>query len=100
MRTKIVSSSSLQKDMRARTAAPPKKRSPEGIAKAKANRLAKAVVNKILDKGLANSTWRSNNGFAYNALLQYREDMIADAEQVLLRSINARGAPRKTRKKR
>jgi hypothetical protein len=40
-----------------------------------AKNLAAVIVNRILDHGLANSTWRVLHPDAYNDLLEYREDI-------------------------
>jgi hypothetical protein len=46
-------------------------------------RLAKKIVDDILDEGLMRSTWKDNNEGAYAALCTYREDLIANVERVL-----------------
>lgn len=45
--------------------------------------LAKSIVGRILDHGLAMSTWRDNNSSAYEELLWYRVDIEASAEAAL-----------------
>lgn len=45
--------------------------------------LAEKIVYRILDKGLAMSTWRNNNEAAYEELLKYRADMVKDVEKIL-----------------
>ncbi len=45
------------------------------------NKLAKKIAAALLDKGLADSTWRDQNPDAYTELLDYRidiENQIAD----------------------
>lgn len=45
--------------------------------------VATKSIARILDQGLAKSTWKDNNEQAYNDLLAYREDMIEDVLAVL-----------------
>lgn len=47
------------------------------------------VVNAILDKGLADSTFREKFPDAYDELLFYRADMEADAGRVIRRDFKA-----------
>lgn len=46
---------------------------------------AEKIVASILDQGLATSTWRDNNPAAYEELLKYRADLVADVDKVLNR---------------
>lgn len=46
-------------------------------------KLASKIVTTLLIDGLGDSTWKDNNGFAYNALLEYRDDMEASVEKIL-----------------
>lgn len=45
--------------------------------------LAHRIVKEILDKGLAESTWRDNFPEAYDALVHYRLDLEGSCRQVL-----------------
>jgi len=47
--------------------------------------IARAVVNNILDKGMAKSTWKDDHAAAYADLLRYREDMVIHAVKILKR---------------
>ena len=47
---------------------------------------AEKIVARILDQGLGKSTWRDNHPAAYDDLLNYRADMIADVETILQRT--------------
>jgi len=42
----------------------------------------KQIVSRILDVGLAKSTWREKHLDAYNDLLTYREDIILSFESI------------------
>lgn len=46
-------------------------------------RVAKKIAARILDKGLSDSTWRSNHPEAYEDLLELRLDFEMDAAEVL-----------------
>jgi len=45
-------------------------------------RSPKQIVSEILDKGLADSTWREQYPQAYENLLTYREDLIRSFESI------------------
>jgi hypothetical protein len=45
--------------------------------------LASNIVSEILDKGLAESTFKDNHPEAYEELLRYRPEMIASVEKVM-----------------
>jgi len=45
-------------------------------------KLPRQIVNEILDKGLAESTWRETHPLAYLDLLTYREDIVLSFEKV------------------
>lgn len=49
---------------------------------------AKKIVNALLDKGLAKSTFRDLYPAAYDELLSYRDDMEADVTTILKRVAN------------
>ncbi len=51
-----------------------------------AEQLAKRIVTTILRKGLAGSTWRDQFPEAFDDLLYYEKDMIANATDLLKRS--------------
>lgn len=55
------------------------------MTEAQAQLVATAVVNRLLDKGLAESTWKDNHQAAYAELLKYRVDMTIDVTKVLKR---------------
>lgn len=46
--------------------------------------LAERIVDRIL-KSLDESTWKDENFLGYNRLLDYREDMIEDAEKEIVK---------------
>lgn len=47
------------------------------------HKLAQLIVARILDRGLRHSTWRDNHPNAYTNLLEYRDDMVANAASIL-----------------
>ena len=47
--------------------------------------VAKKIVERILDEGLANSTFRDNHPDAYLELTKYRVDLEADVVAILNR---------------
>jgi hypothetical protein len=53
---------------------------------ARATSLAKKIVQEILDKGLAVSTWRDVYPDAYENLLEYRADLEESAVKILRRA--------------
>lgn len=55
------------------------------VKKAAEFELAKIIVSDILDKGLADSTWRDNNPSAYAELLEYRADMVESVRKSLVK---------------
>lgn len=48
-----------------------------------AEKIANRVVNDILDKGLAKSTWRDKFPEAYETLLEYRVDMVDSVQPII-----------------
>jgi hypothetical protein len=52
--------------------------------------LSEAIVNKLLDDGLANSTFRDLHPEAYKILLTYREDMVTDVTKVVTNAFNGK----------
>ncbi len=60
----------------------------------KAERLATKIVDRILDEGLAASTWRDANPHAYDTLLDYRKDMERSAAKVIQSNPSLSGHPR------
>ena len=44
------------------------------------------VVNEILDKGLASSTWAEKHQHAYHELIEFREDLVASVRYVLIKN--------------
>jgi hypothetical protein len=48
--------------------------------------VSKKIAAKILDHGLAHSTWAHNYPEAYQDLLRYRADVELSAEVILLKS--------------
>jgi len=55
------------------------------MMKEQAQRIARVIVNSILDKGISKSTWREQHQAAFVDLLTYREDMISEAANILKR---------------
>lgn len=47
--------------------------------------ISESVIKSILDKGLADSTWRECYPVAYTALLDYRKDLELSVKEVLQR---------------
>ncbi len=47
---------------------------------------SKKIVNEILDKGLRNSAWREAHPTAFEALLEYREDLECSARDILIKN--------------
>lgn len=51
------------------------------------NKVAERVITEILDKGLADSTWRTEHPEAYDNLVKYyRPDLEGSVERVLKRT--------------
>lgn len=48
--------------------------------------IATNVVSRILDVGLAKSSWRDHHEEAYIELLRYRGDLVDDVTKVILHS--------------
>ena len=48
--------------------------------------VAKNIVTEILDRGLADSTFRDKHPDAYDELLEYRADLEASAIKILKRN--------------
>ena len=51
--------------------------------------MAKELTIKLLDKDLANSTWRDNNEEAYKELLKYRQDIEQSFRNLISAEVNA-----------
>lgn len=50
-------------------------------------KIAEKIIGRILDEGLAESTWRWEHPDAFFALNVYREDLIQDAVRILDRDL-------------
>ncbi len=59
---------------------------PKRLADA-AKGLATVIVNRILDHGLAGSTWRAQHPEAFEDLLSYREDITLDVYHHIRRKV-------------
>lgn len=58
----------------------------ESMKALQAEKAAKKIIDEVLDKGLAESTWRECYPDAYRDLLMYREDLELSAKKVLVKS--------------
>jgi len=47
------------------------------------DQLAAKIVNRLLNEGLARSTWRDTHPEAYNELVEHRPEMIRDVLKFL-----------------